>query len=150
MTRQPPADRTAYAAFVTLPTRWDDIDRYGHMNNTVHYRLIDTGVNRWLIAAGLLDLAAPDRIGLVVESGCRYHAELGFPEDVTAGLRIGQIGNSSVRWEIGLFRADADLAAAEAHFVHVYVNAVTRRPEPLPLRWRETLAPLVVSPLAQG
>jgi acyl-CoA thioester hydrolase len=143
MTRQPPAPRAAYRAFLPLDTRWEDNDRYGHMNNAVHYRLVDTAVNRWLIGAGLLDLDHGDRIGLVVESGCRYHAEMGFPDPVTAGLRIGAMGTSSVRWEVGLFRADATLAAAEAHFTHVYVNAVTRRPEPLPQHWRERLHPLL-------
>lgn len=143
MTRPPPAARHAYAVFVPVPTRWDDNDRYGHMNNAVHYRLVDTAVNRWLIGAGLLDPDHGDRIGLVVESGCRYHAEMGFPDSISAGLRIGAMGSSSVRWEVGLFRNDAPLAAAEAHFIHVYVNAATRRPEPLPDNWRETLQPLL-------
>jgi len=143
MGRQPPAARSDYAAFQPVPTRWEDNDRYGHMNNAVHYRLVDTAVNRWLISAGLLDLKAGDRIGLVVESGCRYHAEMGFPDDVTAGLRIGHLGGSSVRWEVGLFRNHDDHATAEAHFVHVYVNAATRRPEPLPDSWRAAMAGLL-------
>lgn len=143
MGRQPPAARSDYAAFQPVPTRWEDNDRYGHMNNAVHYRLVDTAVNRWLIGAGLLDLKAGDRIGLVVESGCRYHAEMGFPDDVTAGLRIGHLGGSSVRWEVGLFRNHDDRATAEAHFVHVYVNAATRRPEPLPDSWRAAMAGLL-------
>lgn len=143
MGRQPPALRADYAAFLPVPTRWEDNDRYGHMNNAVHYRLVDTAVNRWLIAAGLLDLKAGDRIGLVVESGCRYHAEMGFPDEVTAGLRIGHLGGSSVRWEVGLFRNSDDHATAEAQFVHVYVNAASRRPEPLPGHWRASMAALV-------
>ncbi len=143
MGRQPPSLRADYAVFLPVPTRWEDNDRYGHMNNAVHYRLVDTAVNRWLIGAGLLDLAAGDRIGLVVESGCRYHAEMGFPDEVTAGLRIGHLGGSSVRWEVGLFRNAEDRATAEAQFVHVYVNAASRRPEPLPERWRAAMAGLV-------
>ena len=146
MTRQPPAPRDAYRAFVLLDTRWEDNDRYGHMNNAVHYRLVDTAVNRWLIEAGVLDPDHGARIGLVVESGCRYHAEMGFPDTVTAGLRIGSIGTSSVRWEVGLFRGDAPLAAAEAHFVHVYVDRATRRPAPLPEDWRAVLRPLLAAP----
>jgi acyl-CoA thioester hydrolase len=144
--RAQPALRGSYRVMVPLQTRWDDVDRYGHMNNAVHYRLFDTAVNLWLIGAGLLRLPGGARIGLVVESGCRFHAEMGFPDTVTAGLRIGHLGNSSVRWEVGLFRGDAETAAADGHFVHVYVGEVTRRPEPVPEDWRAAFAPLLVQP----
>jgi len=144
--RAQPALRSSYRTMVPLQTRWDDVDRYGHMNNAVHYRLFDTAVNLWLIGAGLLRLHGGARIGLVVESGCRFHAEMGFPDAVTAGLRIGHLGTSSVRWEVGLFRDGAETAAADGHFVHVYVGAATRRPEPLPEDWRAAFAPLLVQP----
>lgn len=143
MTRIPPPERAAYPVHLALQTRWDDADRYGHMNNTVHYRLFDTAVNLWLIRAGLLDFGRADRIGLVVESGCRFHSEMTFPDEIMAGLRIGRMGASSVRWEVALFRNTAPVAAADGHFVHVYVNAASRRPEGLPQDWRDTLAPLV-------
>lgn len=108
-----------------------DNDAYGHMNNVVHYSLFDTAVNRWLVENGLLDIREGERIGLVVETGCRYFAEMAFPDIVTAGIRVGKLGTSSVRYEVGLFRNDDNLAAAEGFFVHVYVERQTRRPLPL-------------------
>ena len=111
-----------------LQTRWMDNDSYGHMNNVVHYSLFDTAVNGWLIDQGLLDPRASDSYGLVVETGCRYFAEMQFPDVVHAGLRISKIGGSSVRFEIALFRNDEDEAAAEGFFVHVYVGRDTHRP----------------------
>lgn len=134
--RQPPSARSAYRAFTTITTRWNDNDLYGHMNNVVHYEMFDTAVNRWLIDNGVLDIHGGAQIGLVVETGCRYHGEIAYPDLVTAGLRVGRIGSSSVRYEIALFRNDEDIAAAEGFFIHVYVNRETRRPEPLnaPLR----------------
>ncbi|MCO6391552.1 acyl-CoA thioesterase [Aliihoeflea aestuarii] len=108
-----------------------DNDIYGHMNNVVHYSLFDTAVNGWLIAEGVLDIHKGDQIGLVVETGCRYFAELAFPDVVHAGIRVAKLGNSSVRYEVGLFRNDERQAAAEGFFVHVYVDAATRRPTPL-------------------
>lgn len=121
-------NRAEYAAFWPLQTRWNDNDIYGHMNNVVHYTLFDTAVNGWLISRNLLDPHESPTYGLVVETGCRYHAEMAFPDRVTAGLRIAQIGKSSVRFEIGLFRNDDDLAAAEGFFVHVYVDRTSHRP----------------------
>lgn len=120
-----------------------DNDLYGHMNNVVHYSLFDTAVNGWLIEQGVLDIHAGGQIGLVVETGCRYHAELAFPDVVNAGIRVGRLGGSSVRYEVGLFRNDEDSAAAEGFFVHVYVDRQTRRPKPLNADLRAALEPLV-------
>ncbi len=108
-----------------------DNDAYGHMNNVVHYSLFDTAVNGWLIEQGLLDPLTSDSYGLVVETGCKYYAEMQFPDVVHAGLRVARIGGSSVRFEIGLFRNDEDEAAAEGFFVHVYVGRDTHRPVPI-------------------
>lgn len=137
--------RADYRAFHTIATRWQDNDAYGHMNNVVHYALVDTAVNAWLIGQGLLDIQNGERIGLVVETGCRYFAEMAFPDVVTAGIRVGRLGNSSVRYEVGLFRNDDDLAAAEGFFVHVYVDRQTRRPLALDEPMRNALAALVVA-----
>ncbi|MCR5855836.1 thioesterase family protein [Mesorhizobium sp. J428] len=136
MTRPVPSERSAYRTFRTLTTRWMDNDIYGHMNNVVHYSLFDAAVNGWLIENKVLDIHGGDQIGLVVETGCRYFGELAFPDVVTAGIRVAQIGSSSVRYEVGLFRNEEDVAAAEGFFVHVYVDRQTRRPKPLnsPLR----------------
>jgi acyl-CoA thioester hydrolase len=116
-----------------------DNDIYGHMNNVVHYSLFDTAVNGWLIGQGALDIHGGDQIGLVVETGCRYFAEMAFPDMVTAGLRVARLGSSSVRYEVGLFRNDDDAAAAEGFFVHVYVERATRRPKELNAKLRGAL-----------
>ena len=142
--RPRPSQRSAYKAFRALTTRWMDNDPYGHMNNVVHYSLFDTAVNGWLIDQGVLDFRAGKQVGLVVETGCRYFSELAFPDRVTAGLRVARLGTSSVRYEIGLFRNDDDLAAAEGFFVHVYVDRLTRRPMPLAEALRTALQRLLV------
>ena len=112
-----------------------DNDVYGHVNNVVYYSFFDTAVNAALVEAGVLDPATSEVIGLVVETGCRYAAPLGFPADVDAGIRVARLGTSSVRYEVGLFAA-GEVAAAEGFFVHVYVDRATRRPVtvPAPLR----------------
>lgn len=142
MTRPSPSPRSAYRTFRTLTTRWMDNDPYGHMNNVVHYSLFDTAVNGWLIENGLLDFAQGRQVGLVVETGCRYFAEMAFPDVVTAGMRVGTLGTSSVTYEIGLFRNDDLLAAAEGRFVHVYVDRLSRRPMPLEPALRAALETL--------
>lgn len=116
---------------------------YGHINNVVYYSWFDTAVNGLLIERGVLDLQAGSVIGLVIETHCNYFAPLAFPQDVVAGVRVAQIGASSVRYEIGLFASDEQqLCAAKGHFVHVYVNRLTRRPTPLPAELRRVLETL--------
>jgi acyl-CoA thioester hydrolase len=137
--------RADYRHFLPIVTRWMDNDLYGHINNTVYYSFFDTVVNRYLIEGGFLDLAGGEVIGLVVETGCRYAKPVAFPDMVTAALRVAHIGSSSVRYEVALFRGDEDDAAAEGHFIHVYVERASRRPTPLPEPLRRLLAPLLVS-----
>ncbi len=132
MNRPPPAIRSQYRAFYPILTRWIDNDAYGHVNNVVYYAWFDTVVNRFLIDADTLDIATSPVIGFVVETGCRYHRPISYPEDVTIGLRVARLGTSSVRYELAAFRGDDDSAAAEAHFVHVYVDRATQRPVPIP------------------
>jgi acyl-CoA thioester hydrolase len=134
--------RDAYRAWREIGTRWADNDAYGHVNNTVYYGWFDTAVNAWLIEAGLLDIAAGDPIGLVVETGCRYARPLSYPEPVEVGLAVESLGRSSVRYRLGVFAKGAEEAAAEGFFVHVYVGRESRRPADLPEAWRKKLEAL--------
>ncbi len=109
-----------------------DNDVYGHVNNVVYYSWFDTAVNAFLVERGALDLHAGSVIGLVVETQCNYFSPLAFPQLVDAGIRVAHRGNSSVRYDVGLFAQGANQAAAQGHFVHVYVDRQSRRPVPLP------------------
>lgn len=131
--RPQPEPRSAYKAFRNIATRWSDNDVYGHVNNVVYYGWFDTAVNGLLIERGAIDIRAGGVIGLVVETQCNYFAPLAFPENVVAGIRLAHMGSSSVRYEVGIFLADADLpCAAKGHFIHVYVDRITRKPTALP------------------
>lgn len=130
---------TAYRVGHRISTRWMDNDAYNHVNNVIYYSWFDSAVNNFLVTAGLLDIDRGPIIGFVVESGCRYARPISFPQPVTAMMRVGHLGTSSVRYEIGLFTDDAVEPAAEGHFIHVYVDRKSRRPVALPQNWREAL-----------
>ncbi|MFZ7092186.1 acyl-CoA thioesterase [Primorskyibacter sp. 2E233] len=142
MSRPSPGTRKAYAAFHVLPTRWMDNDEYGHMNNATYLSLIDTAVSFWQLGQGL-QIRGPEALRfLVVETGVRYHAEVGFPDVIHAGLRIGHLGNSSLRFEVGLFRNDEDTASAEGFFAQV-LTGPDGRPTPIPEAARSIFAGLL-------
>ena len=147
MSRPTPHARADYPHLHEITTRWMDNDVYGHVNNVVYYSFFDTVVNGWLIEREALDVERADVIGLVVETACQYFAPLAFPQAVTAGLRVAHVGRSSVRYEIALFAPGGQTAAAQGHFVHVYVDRASRRPVgELPAALRAALALLQVPP----
>lgn len=142
MTRATPHGRTEYRHFLAIPTRWMDNDVYRHVNNVVYYSYFDTVVNQYLIERGVLDIETSTVIGLVVETQCHYFSPIAFPDTVHAGLRVARLGTSSVRYEIGIFRNAEPGAAAQGHFVHVYVDRESRRPAALPPPLRAALQDL--------
>lgn len=140
--REEPALLKDFPHTLTLSTRWADVDVYGHVNNVVYYSYFDTVVNEHLIAHGVLDPQTSTIIGLVVETRCTYFRSLTFPAPVTAAMRVAKLGSSSVRYEIALFQGDDPQAAAQGHFVHVYVDRASQRPARIPDAVRAVLEPL--------
>jgi acyl-CoA thioester hydrolase len=130
--------RQDFRVLRALPTRWSDDDTYGHVNNVVHYAMFDTAVNGWLIEESGIDIRRLPAVGLVVETSCRYYAELRFPETVTAGIALARLGTTSVTYRLALFGAD-EAPAAVGRFVHVYVDRDSRRPVPVPAEIRSAL-----------
>lgn len=141
--KRPVETRDRYRHFLAIPTRWMDNDIYGHVNNVVYYSYFDTVINEYLITIGGLDIHQASVIGIAVETGCRFRRSLEFPQVIEAGLRVGHLGNTSVRYEVGLFTAGETAAAAEGHFVHVFVERASQRPAPIPPPIRAALERLL-------
>lgn len=139
-----PTQRNDYRHLSQIATRWGDNDTYGHVNNVVYYAYFDTAVNRHLIENKVLNLETSEVIGLVIETRCTFFASLRFPDMVTVGLKVIHLGNSSVRYQIGLFKNDEDRAVAVGEFVHVYVDRASNRPVAIPAPVRALLQTLTV------
>ena len=137
--------REYFCHFLPITTRWGDNDVYGHVNNVVFYQWFDTVVNQFLISNGTLDIHGGGSIALVVETHCNFFSPVAFPEPITAGLCVVQLGKSSVRYEVGIFRDDEALASAQGHFVHVYVDRLTRQPTPIPEAARALLQSISIT-----
>jgi len=131
--------RDDYRYFLGLQTRWMDNDLYGHVNNVTYYSYFDTVVNMFLIELGGLDIHNAPVIGVVVESHCNYAQSIAYPDKINCGLRVGKLGNSSVRYEVGIFRGDENEVAAAGHFIHVFVDRATNKPVSIPKEIREAL-----------
>lgn len=138
------AKRGDFKHFHAITTRWMDNDIYGHVNNVIYYSWFDTAVNQFLIARDVLDIERSPVVGLVIETQCNYFAPVAFPDRITIGIRVAKLGNSSVRYEVGVFREDEEEVSAQGHFVHVYVSRETRRPVALPDKLRAVLQTILV------
>ena len=136
--------RGNYAEFIEIATRWMDNDVYGHVNNVVYYSYFDTAVNGFLMREAGLDYRSSEAVGVVVETGCQFHGEIAFPDTLDVGIRVRRLGNSSVTYEIGIFRQGRDEPAATGHFVHVYVAHGEMTPVPIPVSARAALEKLLV------
>ncbi|MDX2315862.1 MAG: thioesterase family protein [Gammaproteobacteria bacterium] len=134
--------RDSYLHFSTISTRWADNDVYHHVNNALYYNFFDTVIAGYLVNEGGFEFSTSEIIGLAVESGCRYRRPLAFPQEIHMGLRVAHLGNSSVRYEVGVFDADNRQAAADGYFVHVFVSRATNKATPIPARLRTALARL--------
>jgi acyl-CoA thioester hydrolase len=139
MTKPAPILRSQYARLIALPTRWMDNDIYGHVNNVIYYAFFDTAINQYLIAEGGLDIGDGRVIGVAVETHCQFMRSVAFPEVIEVGLRVGQLGTSSVRYELAIFRQAEDQASAAGHFVHVFVDRASRQSVPIPASIRAAL-----------
>jgi len=139
------ASRADFPQFIQIPTRWMDNDVYGHVNNVVYYSYFDTAVNQFLIERGVLDIHKGEVVGFVVDSGCSYFSSISFPDVIHAGIRVAKLGNSSVRYEIALYRNDDPLPCAAGHFVHVYVERRSNRAVPIPVQVRTLLSTILAA-----
>ncbi len=138
-------DRPRRADFKVLravPTRWNDNDQYGHVNNVAYYSYFDTAVNGFLIEASGQDIRELPAIGIVAETSCQFLQAASFPDVIHAGLALEKSGTSSVVYRIALFRNDEETPCAIGRFVHVYVDRVTRRPVAIPQAIRGVLSAL--------
>ncbi len=131
-------------------TRWADNDMFGHLNNAVYYQLFDTAINAWIATGAGVDPLTIPELGIVAESGCRYFAELAFPERLAVGVAVTRLGRSSVTYRLGIFKTDrhdddAAPIAALGHWVHVYVDRAGRRPVPIPDAIRSLLSSALVN-----
>ncbi|MFT5032506.1 MAG: acyl-CoA thioester hydrolase [Bermanella sp.] len=139
------SSREHYHRFFPITTRWMDNDIYGHVNNVAYYSYFDSAANSFLIHECGLDIHGGEIIGFVVSSGCEYLSPLAYPDELEAGLAIEKLGNSSVRYNIGLFKKGSTLASAHGFFVHVFVTRSDQQAVRIPDRMRTAMAALLTS-----
>ena len=132
-------NRQNFKFIFPIQTRWSDNDMYGHVNNIIYYSYFDTAANALLIHKAGFNLQHSPIIGLVVNSSCNFMQELSYPEIIEVGVSIAKIGNSSLSYDLAIFKQGQDNASAQGHFVHVFVDRKTRKSTPIPTHMVDAL-----------
>ncbi len=137
--RTTPLYKKDFSFFEAVTLRWADNDAYGHINNAHYYSFFDTAVDAFLLHYNLRSHVAGVYQTLVVASECRYFSQVSAPGTIQVGVRPGRLGRSSITYEVAVFTADSDVAAAQGLFVHVCVDRNTQRPVTLPDIFRQAV-----------
>jgi acyl-CoA thioester hydrolase len=124
--------RADYRFFVTVPTRWNDNDQLGHVNNVLYYTLAEVVLVRFLDQELKVDWRNDPVVPFTVENRCHFCRPLSFPAVVEAGFRVARLGTTSVTYAIALFEAGQAEAAALLDWVHVFVERDSEKPVPIP------------------
>ncbi len=135
-----PARRGDFRFFTELQTRWSDNDMFGHLNNVTYYRFFEAVVVDFFLREMRVDLFKGDTVPFAAESTCRFRKALSWPQAVEGAFRVEHMGTSSVRYGLALFAKGEEEAAADGHWVHVFVDRETQRPVPIPDEVRATFA----------
>jgi acyl-CoA thioester hydrolase len=132
MTEPDKQSREDFPYRMSIPTRWSDNDMLGHVNNVMFYRYFEAVVVRFQMQEAGVDWLN-DRVSpQAVETLCRFHRPLSFPETVEAALRVERVGNSSVTFAVALFGEGHRTPAATGHFIHVFVDSESLTSQPIP------------------
>lgn len=128
MTRRSPRPRSSYTGFMTIPTRWNDNDQYGHVYQGTYIELFDCAVNDWLVRDNGIDLHTGDPTIVVVENTISYFREVSYPDRVQVGFRLERLGGASLHLALGMFREGEDEESAQMNSILVNVDKADHKP----------------------
>ena len=137
--------RQHYSFIFPIQTRWADNDMYGHVNNVTYYSYFDTAANALLIQKAGFDIRQSPSIGLVVESHCQFMQELSYPEIIEVGVAIRKLGNSSLCYDLAIFKQGQEAASAQGYITHVFVDRVIRKSTPISTEIRDALTSFLMN-----
>lgn len=148
-TKSIPLPKAEYPHFEVRQTRFNDMDIFGHLNNTIYYNLMDDAINVHLITRGI-DEKFPRYI---VENGMQFYKPIAFPNTVVVGIQVVKLSNKAATYDVGFYPVNLQedpglepVLAARGKFVHVYVDGETGRPVEIPTEARQILETLLVKP----
>jgi acyl-CoA thioester hydrolase len=125
--------RSAFSFAHRLRVRWSEVDPQGIVFNPNYFVYADVGFTEYLRDVGVAypqDLHASGSDLFTVAAAARFHDSARYDDELAVAVRAAEIGRTSLRFEVHVYRDDSLLVAIEL----TYVNAgrESRRAEPVP------------------
>ncbi len=116
------------------------MDAFQHVNNAVYFRYIESGRMAYFDRLGLLEEVRRTGIGPILASAsCRFRRPLTYPDTVSIGTRISEIGEDRFTMETRIVSHRQAQVAAEAQSVIVMLDYTTQKKTPVPDALRQRI-----------
>jgi acyl-CoA thioester hydrolase len=128
---------------VEIPVAWGDMDAMGHVNNTTYFRYFETARIRCFAELGLGAIESSGGVGPILHSAsCRFRIPLTYPDTVTVGARIGEIGEDRFEMPYRAVSHNHRAVAADGESLIVTFSYATGTKAPISEALRERLLEL--------
>ncbi|HZW31739.1 MAG TPA: thioesterase family protein [Isosphaeraceae bacterium] len=132
-----------FPVVVTVPVQWGDQDAFGHVNNTVYFRWMESARIAYGQRIGLHDLLADRQIGPILAStACDFRRPVNFPDTIHVGIRINRIGRTSLAHDMRIVSQEQQAVVAEGTSTTVVFDYAANRPHPVPAPIRQAIEAL--------
>jgi acyl-CoA thioester hydrolase len=135
--------REKFWFFHPFRVRYSEIDGQGVVFNAHYLTYFDTTITEYFRALGYDQYADSQQSGIdfhVVKSLIEYKAPILFDWELDVGARVARIGNSSLVFELAIFRKSGAEALVTGEIVWVYTDQRSHRPVPIPKSIRDMIA----------
>jgi acyl-CoA thioester hydrolase len=135
--------REKFWFFFPFRVRYSEIDGQGVVFNAHYLTYFDTSITEYFRALGYDQYADSRKTGIdfhVVKSLIEYKAPVLFDWEIEVGARAARIGNSSLTFELAIFRGGGTDALVTGEIVWVYTDQKSHRPVPIPKSMRDLIA----------
>ncbi|MBI9091523.1 MAG: acyl-CoA thioesterase [Desulfobacterium sp.] len=127
--------RVGFEFFYPLRVRYAEIDAQGVVFNAHYLTYFDTALTEYLRFIDYDYMGAVKSKGIdfhLVKSTIEYLSPIHFDDTIEISVRAKQIGNTSITWELGIFRERSDHCLTRGEIIWVCAKTGENRSCPLP------------------
>lgn len=115
---------------------WGDMDAFGHVNNVMYYRYIESARINYFDALNIFEQKV---LTVVASNQCKYLRPVFYPDQLKIAVRVDELRNSAMRMSYQLFSTAQNELVATAEAVIVCVDQENMQKAAIPEDIREKI-----------
>ena len=115
---------------------WGDLDAFGHVNNVMYYRYIESARIAYF---DLLNVFDQDVVTVVASSQCKYLKPVFYPDVLHIAARVEEVRNSAIRMHYILYSTQQQAVVADGEAVIVFVDKLEMKKTSIPEHLRQAI-----------